>query len=390
MHRGLLLPTVITASVVLGACGGPSGRQAASDVPSAAPSEDDAPRFSTAGWTTDFSIHSVPFTEIISGGPGKDGIPALDASQYERVGDVAWLAAGEPVIAVEINGEARAYPIQILIWHEIANDTLGDIPIAVTFCPLCHTAIVYDRRLDGAVQQFGVSGKLRHSDMVMFDRATESWWQQATGEAIVGTLTGSQLEFLPSQLMGWQQFAGRYPEGTVLSRETGHSRSYGSNPYIGYDDIDTSPFLLDDVTLLDGRLSPKLRVLAVALGDEAAAYPFPDLAVERVVNDEVGGVPLVILFWPGVVSGLGGDTVAGGDEVGSAAAFVRQLDDELLDFEAAGDGAMRDRQTGSAWDFTGLATDGPLTGRQLEPVAADSPFWFAWAIFRPESRIWQP
>ncbi|MEX1155603.1 MAG: DUF3179 domain-containing protein [Chloroflexota bacterium] len=390
MHRGLILPTVIMAGVVLGACGGPSGSQAASDVPSAAPSEDDAPRFSTAGWATDFSIHSVPFTEIISGGPGKDGIPALDASQYERVGDVTWLAASEPVIAVEINGEARAYPIQILIWHEIANDTLADIPIAVTFCPLCHTAIVYDRRLDGAVHQFGVSGKLRHSDMVMFDRATESWWQQATGEAIVGTLTGSQLEFLPSQLMGWQQFAGRYPEGTVLSRETGHNRSYGSNPYIGYDDIDTSPFLLDDVTLLDGRLSPKLRVLAVALGDEAAAYPFPDLAVERVVNDEVGGVPLVILFWPGVVSGLGGDTVAGGDEVGSAAAFVRQLDDELLDFEAAGEGAMRDRQTGSTWDFTGLATDGPLTGRQLEPVAADSPFWFAWAIFRPETRIWQP
>ena len=148
----------------------------------------------TSSWpNTDFTKSSVDFSEIMSGGPGKDGIPALASVEVVSVSEVEF-SEREPVVTVEIDGEIpRAYPIRYLTWHEIANDELGGIPLAVTFCPLCNSALVFDRRLDGQVLEFGVSGNLRNSDMVMFDRQTDSWWQQFTGEGIVGEMTGKQL-----------------------------------------------------------------------------------------------------------------------------------------------------------------------------------------------------
>ena len=298
-----LVGLLVTGAVALAACtsgGAGAGRDAAATptatdpVASAATDDlDEELRVSTAGWSTDFSRHDVDLSEIISGGPGKDGIPAIDEPGFEPLGEVDWLSDAEPVIAFGIGETWRAYPIQILIWHEIVNDTVADQPVTVTFCPLCHTAIVFNRELDGRVLDFGTTGNLRHSDLVMYDRQTESWWQQATGRAIVGELTGSQLEFLPSQLISWAQFRTTHPSGEVLSRETGHARRYGENPYVGYDEVDTDPFLLEDETLIDGRLSPKLRILGLFIGAEAVAYPFPLLAEQRVVNDEVGRRPIV-------------------------------------------------------------------------------------------------
>jgi hypothetical protein len=346
---------------------------------------------STRGWATDFSRHEVPLNEFLSGGPGKDGIPAIDEPKFQPTDEVDWLEDQEPVIAFGIDDEWRAYPIQILMWHEIANDTVAGAPVAVTFCPLCHTAIVFDRTVDGQVLDFGVSGNLRHSDLVMYDRLTESWWQQATGRGIVGAYTGTALEFLPSQLISWAQFRELYPEGVVLSRDTGHSRPYGSNPYVGYDDIDTNPFLLDDWTLIDGRLSPKVRVVGVVIDDQSVAYPLPALAEVEVVNDTVGDEPIVVLWVPGAVSGLGAPTVAGGDEVGTAVVFSRTLQDgTVVEFEPADEGRMRDTETDSTWDLAGRSIDGPMAGDQLEPVPNDQPFWFAWAIFRPDTTVWQP
>ncbi|MGH2602162.1 MAG: DUF3179 domain-containing protein, partial [Dehalococcoidia bacterium] len=179
------------------------------------------------------------------------------------------------VIAFEHAGDARAYPLAILIWHEIVNDTVGGLPVTVTFCPLCNTAIVFDRRLDGQVLDFGTTGNLRHSDLVMYDRQTESWWQQVTGEAIVGELTGKQLTFLPAVIVAWSEFKAAYPQGQVLSSETGFLRDYGQNPYTGYDDADESPFLFRGTA--DGRLPPKERVVTVSLGGEDVAYPWPVL-----------------------------------------------------------------------------------------------------------------
>jgi hypothetical protein len=195
---------------------------------------------------------------------------------------------------------------------------------------------------------------------------------------------------LPSQLISWGQFVAAHPDGTVLSRETGYPRDYDRNPYPGYDSIDSDPFLLEDKTLIDGRLSPKVRILGLVIGEEAVAYPFPFLAEQHVVNDEVGGEPIVVVWIDGTASGLGGPTVAGGEIVGAANAFARDVEGRTLTFEAAENGAMRDTQTGSTWSFEGRATAGELEGMQLELLVADSPFWFAWAVFRPDTRVWQP
>jgi hypothetical protein len=381
---------LIGLALVVATCSGPGGSGAQPGETGPADAADEGLRVSTADWSTDFSRHEVPLGEIISGGPGKDGIPAIDEPQFLPVDGVDWLEDQEPVIAFGIGDDWRAYPIQILVWHEIVNDAVADTPVTITFCPLCHTAIAFDRTLDGEVLDFGTTGNLRHSDLVMYDRQTESWWQQATGQAIVGELAGAQLEFLPSQLISWGQFVAAHPDGMVLSRETGHPRDYDSNPYPGYDSVDSDPFLLEDKTLLDGRLSPKVRVLGLVLGDEAVAYPFPFLAEQPVVNDEVGDEPIVVIWNEGAASGLGGSTVAGGEIVGAANAFSRKVDGRTLTFESAAEGMMRDAETGSTWTFEGRATSGELAGTELDLLVADSPFWFAWAVFRPETRVWEP
>src|SRR5919109_1782841 len=319
-------------------------------------------RVSAAGWRTNSSRHEVPLGEIISGGPGKDGIPAIDRPSFVAADGASWLADREPVIAIGLGGEWRAYPIQMLVWHEIVNDVIVDVAVAVTFCPLCHTAIALERTVDGRVLDFGTTGNLRHADLVMYDRQTESWWQQATGRAIVGELAGTQLEFLPSQLVSWAQFRDAHPDAMVLSRDTGHVRDYGSNPYPGYDEIDSDPILLEDTTLIDGRLGPKVRVLGIVVGGDAAAYPFPLLAEHPVVNDTIGGEPIVVVWINGTASGLGAPTVADGEIVGAANAFSRVVDETTLTFAAGDGGTMRDAETGSKGTWDGRAIAGDLPG----------------------------
>lgn len=207
-------------------------------------------------FTTDFSIYAVPFDEILSGGPSRDGIPPIDNPKFIPVEEAdQWLDPREPVILVSIDQAVKAYPIQILMWHEIVNDTLGGTPIVVSFCPLCNTAIVFERTIEGEVLDFGTTGRLRFSNLIMYDRQTESWWQQATGEAIIGSLTGEKLSLLPGAMIAWEDFKNAYPEGIVLSRETGHNKPYGTNPYTGYDDIDNIPFLYRGPET-PGELSP--------------------------------------------------------------------------------------------------------------------------------------
>ncbi len=303
---------------------------------------------STAGWETDFTRHSVPLSEFESGGPSKDGIPSIDEPKFVPPAEAdEWLEAREPVIELVLEGEARAYPIQILIWHEIVNDDVGGTPVAVTFCPLCNTALVFDRRLDGRVLEFGTTGNLRNSDLVMYDRETESWWQQFGGEALVGELTGSELEQLPARVVAWEEFARAHPDGRVLSRDTGFSRAYGQNPYTGYDSVDSPPFFgahNDD----DDRLQPKERVVFVERGDDALVVPFSVLGEKRKLEVEVGGERLEVVWLPGARSSLDERDIAEGREVGSA--------------------EVRDAETG-------------------ELVAFDTPFWFAVAAFRPDVTI---
>jgi Protein of unknown function (DUF3179) len=191
----------------------------------------------SAGWKTDFARHSVPLREFQSGGPGKDGIPALDRPRFVRVAEASFLRPREPVIALMLAGRARAYPLQILTWHEIVNDVVAGVPVAVTFCPLCNTAIAFDRRVEGRTLSFGTTGNLRNSDLVMYDRQTESWWQQFGGEGVVGRYAGTRLRTQPVRIVAWRSFRAQHPDGLVLSRNTGYSRPYGENPYAGYDDV---------------------------------------------------------------------------------------------------------------------------------------------------------
>ena len=297
------------------------------------------------GWKTNFDKSLVPFSEFQSGGPGKDGIPAIDRPRFAAVDAVNFLRPAEPVIELVVRGRARAYPLQILIWHEIVNDRIAGVPVTVTFCPLCNTAIVFDRRSGRRVLDFGVSGNLRNSDLVMFDRQTESWWQQFGGQSLVGDLAGTRLRKLPSRIVSWADFQQAHPRGEVLTRETGHQRSYGQNPYAGYDDVDSPPFFPTKHGD-DDRLAPKERVVFLERGDEAVAVPHSVLARKRSVEVQLAGATYVVRVRGNVSSPLDRGTLADGRDI--------------------------------------LAVDVTVNGKR---VAFDEPFWFAVAAFRPDTRI---
>lgn len=209
---------------------------------------------------TDFSKHSVAYSEIMSGGPPKDGIPSIDDPKFVALSDVKNMAGSEPVIGFSHNGDARAYPLRVLIWHEIVNDTVGGLPITVTYCPLCNSAIVFDRRMDGRVLDFGTTGKLRKSDLVMYDRQTESWWQQFIGEGIVGEMTGKRLKMLPARVESLDNFRKRFKTAKILIPNHPGMRPYGRNPYAGYDSA-PRPFLYRGE--LPKGIAPMAYVVAV-------------------------------------------------------------------------------------------------------------------------------
>ncbi len=341
-------------------------------------------RISSVWDKTDFcKYQDGVYDEIISGGVPRDGIPPIDNPEFESIEAAdEWLEPQSPVIALVVGDAARVYPLAILTRHEIVNDVIGDVPVAVTFCPLCNSAIVFDRRVDGETLRFGVSGLLRNSDLIMWDDRTQSWWQQFTGEGIVGEYTGRQLEWLPSQIVGFGAFAEQYPDGQVLSRQ---GRSYGTNPYVGYDS-DTQPFLF--VGDLDDRLFPTERVLAGIVGGQPVAYPFSVLAEERVINDTVGGQAVVAFWQPGAASALDLSRIDDSQDVGMAALFSRKLDDQTLSFYLDDHGLIRDTQTESQWNVFGTTVAGELAGQQLRQVLAAPHFWFAWATFRPETIVY--
>lgn len=340
----------------------------------------------TERWDTNWNRHTIPYDEIVSGGPPRDGIPSIDAPQFVSQEEAAeWLAGNEPVISLEIQGHARAYPLQIMTWHEIANDRVAGVPVVVTFCPLCNSALVFDRRLAGNVYEFGTSGLLRHSDLIMYDRTSESLWQQFTGEAIVGDLAGEQLRFIPSSLISFDDFREAYPDGIVLSRETGYNRRYGINPYAGYDRIGQNPFLFQGET--DGRLPAMARVVTVSLADDSAAYPYDLLAEEGVIHDEVAGHEVVVFHRGGTSSALDTGRIAEGADVGATGVFDPILEGQRLTF-SRDDGEFVDEQTGSTWNILGQATAGSLAGKQLAPIVHGDQFWFSWAAFKPDTVIY--
>ncbi len=296
-----------------------------------------------------------------------------------------WVDDTEQVLVVEAGGEVRAYPIQVLTLHEIVNDTVGGVPIAATYCPLCASGVAFDRRAAGRVLSFGTSGRLYLSDLVMYDRQTESLWPQIEGRAVAGALTGTELKVLPASLVSWRQWRTAHPDGWVLSRQTGSGLAYGSNPYYRYDDKESLPMFLAGP--IDNRIEwLKQPVVGVAVDGDALAVDVEALRVDGVRGVQVGGRDLTVWWLPGARSSLDDFAVGEGREVGTTAVFDPVLDGRALTFRPAGD-AVADQQTGSTWNAFGEAVAGPLLGARLDPVPHTSTFWFAWVSFHQDTRV---
>lgn len=263
--------------------------------------------FEREGWKTDFSNVVIDLDEVLSGGPPKDGIPSIDNPQFVAAANETTLTDRDPVVGLVLNGDARAYPLRILTWHEIVNDTVGGVPVAVTYCPLCNAAIVFDRRLDGGVLKFGTTGKLRRSDLVMYDRQTETWWQQFEGRGIAGTLADRTLKTVPARLESWAEFKARAPEGDVLIPNNPNMRDYGRNPYSGYDAVLGRPFLYRGP--YDLKVPMMMRVVAV--GDMAWTLPY--IRKRRTVTEN----GLTLRWSAGQASALDSAIIAKGRDVGT-------------------------------------------------------------------------
>ncbi len=313
------------------------------------PGDQEVPR----GWQaefpqTDFSLYSLDFSEIFSGGPPRDGIPSIDDPSFGTVAEAAEvISATEPMITLELNGEAKAYPLTVLMYHEIVNDEIGGRPVAVTFCPLCNSTIVFAAEIDGQILDFGTTGRLRNSDLVMYDRQTESWWQQFTGEGLIGAHTGRRLDILPARVEAFSKFQTRHPDGMVMKTPEAGLRRYGTNPYSKYDqagvpaDEQRRPFLFF------GEQPENIGPLAyvVAVGDRAWAL---DMVRDQGRMETDDG--LVIEWTPGQNSALDASRIADGQDIGN------------ITVQRSQDGAMVD-------------------------IAYDVSFAFAFNAFHPEGQI---
>jgi len=267
------------------------------------------------GWTkTDFSKTSIDFSEIFMGGPPRDGIPPIDNPVFKSAAQSNDLKPHEPVITLVLNGDARAYPLQVMMWHEIVNDTVGGIPVTVTFCPLCNTAIAFDRRLNGKLLDFGTTGLLRNSDLVMYDRQTESWWQQFTGEAIVGELNGQELKMIPTRLQSFKLFKAAHPDGKVLHPNSRSLRQYGRNPYAGYDSRG-KPY-----GLFRGEFPKDINAMARVVAVETAKGPFAVSLSHLRAKKRIEKDGVVLSWTPGQVSALDNAVISKSRDVGNVTA----------------------------------------------------------------------
>lgn len=346
----------------------------------------------STGWATDWSTRTIDLDELRIGIqviPIRDRIPPIDSPEFAPASEAGW-SDPEPGLLLVVGETARFYPLAMLIAHEIVNDEIDGRPVLVTYCPLCNSALVFDPVVGGQRLRFGTSGLLRNSDLVMWDDATESLWQQIGGEGLVGAYAGHRLDVIPSAIVSWGDFKAGYSHGVVLAPPGRPASSYGRNPYVQYTSRSAPIPGFFDSTILDERYPALERTVGVTVDGHNKAYPFSVVQSNRAVNDTVAGVPVVVLWSPGTADALDSSTTAGGADVGAALAFDRRVDGEPLEFAPAGDGRFTDDRTGSTWNVLGQAVDGELAGSRLEPVAHTNEFWFAWSAFHPNGEVFGP
>ena len=313
-------------------------------------------------------LHTIPLEKIRSGGVPKDGIPSIDEPVFVGIEDAAFVEDADMVMGLEISGDARAYPLLILVWHEIVNDIVGGVPVAVTYCPLCYTSQVFERTIDGEAVEFGTTGKLYQSNLLMYDRLTDSYWSQALGTAVKGPLSGSELVRVPFDVMAWGDWKGIHPDTVILSTDTGYARAYGADPYGSYYTDSSIAFPVDNA---DERMHPKEIIVGLAFEGVSKAYRQADVESSVVINDVVGGTSTLLLSV----------------FAGNARAFDRTVDGEVLAFEYDG-GRITDTGSGSEWNYDGLAVTGKRAGDQLARLPIDPGFWFEWVAFHPQTLVY--
>jgi hypothetical protein len=328
----------------------------------------DVPTSTPTIMETNGQKHLIPLDKIKGGGPPKDGIPSIDNPKFVEVQGSAFVSDSDVVIGLEINGDARAYPLFILVWHEIVNDRVGDVPVAVTYCPLCYTNQVFERIIHGNEVEFGTSGKLYNSNLLMYDRWTESYWSQGLGMAVTGELTGLQLKKIPFDVITWGDWKKLHPDTLVLTTDTGHLRSYATDPY---GDYYTDPRIIFPIDNHDDRMHPKEIILGFHEDGIYKAYKQNDVEINKIINDDIGGTSLML--------------VSKFDQ--NSRAFDRNLNGEILEFEFTDDKIL-DTKTKSEWSYEGVAISGPLEGNQLTRMSIEPGFWFEWAAFHPETEVW--
>ncbi len=345
-------------------------------------------------WQTDTTKHSVNLSEFIALMP-RDGFHVLNYPNFlNRKDGLIAFYENEPVVAVEINNSVKAYPLNILSFHEISNDTLNGVPILVSYCPLCNSAVVFNRHLeiDGVKKTalFGIAGMLRKSNMVMWDDLTESWWQQIMGEAVVGKLTNTQLKIIPSQVISVKEFFENYPNGQILSNKTGFvqaEKKYGQNAYVKYDSLGKKPmrFFQDKI---DERLPAMERVVGLSVKKQYKAYPFSSIKNPGVINDKFNKQNLVIFYKSGTVSILDKKELNESKNIGTATVFIPEIDGEVLSFKKT-DKGFTDIQTNSIWNISGKCTSGKLKGKQLKAKNYGTHFAFSWFSFFPATEVYK-
>ena len=320
--------------------------------------------------------------DILGPGNNRDAIPPIYQPRFESVESAdSWLESDDLVGVLALEGEVHVYPLRMLVYHEVANDQIAGVPVLVTFCPLCDTVLAFDRRVAGEALLFGVSMKLLHDNLIMWDHQTESWWQQVSGLAIVGDLAGEQLDFLPVRTLFWRDVRQDMPRARVLSRESGFPESEA-----GFYDIKMCPtdYSAEPPLWTGGPTSEALSQYARVVGLNlrgAVAYPMNALAQRQVVNDVVDGQDVVTFYSTLPCAGSRGAATTD-----TASVYSPLVGERKLSFYPK-EGEILDRETGSTWSPGGLAVHGELKGSQLEPLPYTISFWFSWVAFYPDTDL---